>query len=386
MKNQILFLVVSLISFNCFSQILFEKGYYIDNTDNKINCLIKNMDWKKNPTDFEYKATENSEPLTIDINSVKEFGIYNISKFIRQNINIDRSSYSLVEISKNKQPEFVEELLFLKVLIEGNASLYSFSDSELTRYFYNLENEKIEQLVYKNYKNDNGISENNHFRQQLYNSLNCSSISIEKLNKLEYKKHELLNLFEEFNNCKNSEFVNFDSKIQNNDDSNLNSDFGSKITFGIGVEVEYILPFNKNKWALSLEPTYQSFKTETSKESSTTSGGILKSVVNYNSIELPLTLRHYFYLNEDTKLFANATYIHNLSGNSTIEFKRADDSTVNTLDISAAGNVAIGFGAKMNDKYSVELRYGFKRNLLNRYVFWTSDFNTISLIFGYSLF
>ena len=78
---------------------------------------LLNIDWKKNPTDFEYKATENSEPLTIDINSVKEFGIYNISKFIRQNINIDRSSYSLVEISKNKQPEFVEELLFLKVLI-----------------------------------------------------------------------------------------------------------------------------------------------------------------------------------------------------------------------------------------------------------------------------
>lgn len=54
MKKRILFLLITILSLNCYSQISFQKGYYIDNTNQKINCLIKNIDWKNNPTEFEY--------------------------------------------------------------------------------------------------------------------------------------------------------------------------------------------------------------------------------------------------------------------------------------------------------------------------------------------
>ena len=42
-------LVVFLIAFNIFnsySQIKFEKGYFINNYNDKTDCLIKNIDWK----------------------------------------------------------------------------------------------------------------------------------------------------------------------------------------------------------------------------------------------------------------------------------------------------------------------------------------------------
>ena len=61
MKIKLLFLFTTIFTFNCYSQISFENGYFIDNNNQKINCLIKNLDWEKNPTEFKYKLSESSE-------------------------------------------------------------------------------------------------------------------------------------------------------------------------------------------------------------------------------------------------------------------------------------------------------------------------------------
>lgn len=47
MKKQLLILTV-LLSLITNAQIIFEKGYYITNDDQKIDCFIKNNDWKYN--------------------------------------------------------------------------------------------------------------------------------------------------------------------------------------------------------------------------------------------------------------------------------------------------------------------------------------------------
>ena len=68
-----------LIFFKCmtfYSQINYEKGYYINNEGNKIEGLIKNIDWQNNPTYFEFKTSELAEGQTIKIESAKEFGVY----------------------------------------------------------------------------------------------------------------------------------------------------------------------------------------------------------------------------------------------------------------------------------------------------------------------
>lgn len=115
MKKQLLFLLTIILSFNCYSQISFEKGYYINNSYQKTNCLIKNIDWKNNPTEFKYKLFENSESKKTSIKSVKEFCIDNISKYVRRIVNIDRSSEIMDDLNNDKNPTFKEEKLFLKV-------------------------------------------------------------------------------------------------------------------------------------------------------------------------------------------------------------------------------------------------------------------------------
>ncbi|WP_417619381.1 hypothetical protein [Oceanihabitans sediminis] len=74
MKKNLLFILIVILSANCYSQIIYENGYYIDNSGNKVDCLIKNVDWKDNPTSFEYKLTENSDKNIATLNTVKEFG------------------------------------------------------------------------------------------------------------------------------------------------------------------------------------------------------------------------------------------------------------------------------------------------------------------------
>ncbi len=40
---------------SCFSQIKYERGYFIDNNDKKTQCFILNDEPKDNPTKIKYK-------------------------------------------------------------------------------------------------------------------------------------------------------------------------------------------------------------------------------------------------------------------------------------------------------------------------------------------
>lgn len=407
MKKQLLFLFTAILSFNCYSQITFEKGYYIDNTNQRTNCLIKNFDWKNNPTEFEYKLSENSESKKTTIKSIKEFGIDNISNYLRTTVNIDRSSENINNLSNDRNPIFQEEELFLKVLVQGKPTLYEYVDGDLIRFFYNNNSSTIEQLIFKSYvTNENIIGINNKFREQLWVDLKCPNLKINEIKNLDYKINELVNFFVEYNKCNNQEYVNFTEKqkkdlfnlsirprinsssltIQNSNSDSRETNFDNKIGFGFGLETEFILPFNKNKWAITIEPTYQSFKSEKTTNLNDGSGGVLTANVDYSSIEFPVGLRHYFFLNNNSKFFINASYIFDLSSKSLIEFTRNDGSNLNSLEIETRNNLAMGIGYKQNDRYSLEIRYQTKRELLGKYTYWNSEYKTFSIIFGYSLF
>ena len=398
MKKQLLFLLTIVLSTNCYSQITFEKGYYIDNFGQKVDCFIKNVDWVSNPFEFEYKITESSDKQKATITSVKEFGVYNISKHVRANVKIDRSGNRIGEMSSVKEPVFKEEELFLKVLVQGKANLYLYKYGNLNRYFYSKDSSEIEQLIFKNYLTPDGeIGKNEQFKLQLWNDLRCSTLMMSKIQKMDYKKGELVSFFVEYNKCNNEEFVSFEKKerkqkkdlfnltirpgfnssslsIENSVSNSGDTDFDNESGFRFGIEAELIMPFNKNKWAIIIEPTYQYFKSE--KELATQN-----VEVDYRSVELPFGLRHYFFLNADSKIFINGSFVIDITGNSSIEFDSERD-----LEIETGTNLLFGLGYKYDDRYSLEFRYQTSRQVLTGYSFWDSDYNTLSIIFGYSLF
>jgi hypothetical protein len=77
----------------------------------------------------------------------------------------------------------------------------------------------------------------------------------------------------------------------------------------------------------------------------------------------------------------NASYIIDFSLDSTIGINSG-----NGLKIETRSNSAFGLGYKHQDTYSLELRYQTSRDLLSGYTLWVTDYNTVSLIFGYSFF
>lgn len=390
-------LALIFFNLNCYSQIIFEKGYFITETNERNDCLIKNIDWKNNPTAFAYKFTDSSEILNADIQSVIEFGIYNISKYIKANVLIDRSGEDLTNLSSVRNPVLVEDTVFLKVLVEGQASLYHYEEKNFTNFFYSLNDSGITPLVYKIYSPDGRkILYNYHFRQQLMSDLNCSEISIHDIENLNYYENELERLFVRYNNCRQADYIFYKAK-HNRDLFNLNvrpglnishlsmnnevsdaedADFGRSLTLRAGLEFEIIFPFNKNKWALITEPTFQYYNAVEEAE------GVNDQEVeaDYKSIELPLGVRHYFYLDDNSRIFVDAAYILDFCFNSAIKYELGWE-----YEISTVGSLAAGAGYKYK-KFSLEARYLFSRNLLTGYSLWSSDYKTVSFIFGYSLF
>lgn len=404
-KHFLILFIITIYSLNSYAQITFEQGYFIDNNDKKIDCLIKNQDWKNNPVEFEYRLSTNDEKKIINIESVKEFGISGVSKYIRADVQIDRSSEEIKELSTVQEPVFKKEQLFLKVLLEGAASLYQYDDQNLKRYFYRTENKPIEQLVFKSFKDKNDrIFQNKQFIQQVRNNLSCATIKKGRIENLTYAKNKLIKLFIDYNQCKESKVVNY-VNMSKRDAFNLtirpginssylniwniisdtrDTDFGRKLNFRLGLEAEFIMSFNKSKWSIIAEPTYQYFKSKTTLPESidVMVNPELDVTVNYQSLELPFGVRHYFFLNKQSKIFLNAGFVFDISGNSIIDF---DSNSAEDLEITSNINFYLGAGYKFLNRFSVEARYMTNRDLFN-YTHWSNDYKNVSLILGYTLF
>ena len=403
-----LFFLLTIITNHCYSQISFEKGYYIDNSGQKNDCLIKNMDWKNNPTEFQYKLFENDTTHTANIENINEFGIDRLFKYVRCIVDIDISTDNINDLTNNRNPVFEKKNLFLKLLVEGKANLYSYEDGSFNKFFFNKEGSDIEQLIYKRYKTtDWEIEENNQYKQQLRTNLNCTIFKMNKLENLKYRKSNLIQLFAEYNKYNDSDFINYNYEEKKKKDvfyvtirpqfnnssltitqniSNLRQiDFGNKFNFGLGIDTEIILPFNKNKWTITIEPTYQYFKSKIKTDTNIVSGGILISEVSYQSIDIPLGIRYYLFFCNNSKFFINVSYVINFNFKSFIEFKETDNSIFNSLTCKDIPNYAFGIGYKFGNKYSFEIRYHTKRNILGDYLHWSSKYHTLSLVLGYSI-
>jgi len=207
MKLLVLTITFFCIASSLFSQTIFEKGYIIDNSNDKINCFIKDLNWLDNPESFEYKIQIDGEVLTGLAENIKEFGILNYVKYRRFSVDIDQSSNNINQLNSERNPVFVNQTVFLKSIIEGNASLFEYSKGNLNRYFFSLDTSDIKPLIYKQYRNqDYKVEENATFRQTLYNAFKCSELSLNNFKYLKYNSNELKKIFIKYNECTGDQY------------------------------------------------------------------------------------------------------------------------------------------------------------------------------------
>jgi hypothetical protein len=409
MKTIFITLTLILVALSSIAQITFEKGYYIDNNNQRIECLIKNNDWKDNPTEFEYKTSSIAETETGTLNSVKEFGVAGFSRYVRADTKIDISSTDIEHLSKDPNPVWSQDVMFLKVLVEGKAMLYYYEKKGLIRYFYSVGDTAINQLIYKEYYDitkkyyveNCEFDVNNKFHAQLFTEVRCPNTPTSVIERLKYRKSDLQKYFIMYNKCISNTAVVYEKKdgkdsfylkispginysnlsVYNDVMEKYNTDFGSQLNFRLGLEAEYILPFNKKKWGLFFEPTFQYFHAEEQNSSA-------KVSVNYNSIEFPFGIRYYFFLNQILKLYINALYIptYSIGINSNFVYQTTISSIEpSTKELKTGQSYAFGGGIAYK-KFNAELRYYTNEEIFNNYSSWYSNFRKFSLILGFRIF
>jgi hypothetical protein len=415
------YILLLFCSFLSFAQTKFEPGSYIDLNNTKHEGFIKNLDWKSNPSQIIFKSKiTDSEDISVNTINIKEFEIYGISKYIKFNVNIDISSTNIADINYTKEPIFENKEFLLKVLLEGKKSLYYLSYNLNGKYFFNNSSGEIEELIYKKYKvnpeeaakmRESGdkvysystILTNNGYIRQLFTDINCN-VTRERVKKVVYNQSSLLKYFKEYNKCENTEFKTYNATknaefklnaliaINNNsiDLSNKNNTlysnkFENKTSIGAGFELEVIFPYNNNKWAFFTETSFNTYKDDAILKDEKGFSLYDKQKVNiqYNYIQISPGFRHYFYLNENSKI--NLDVIYNIKkgiGNNNVDYEREQD-----LAISNDMLYNFALGASFNyKKYSLGIRAYNKSNVLE----FTSDsryakYSNLSFMFKYTV-
>ncbi|MCM8567838.1 porin family protein [Gramella jeungdoensis] len=403
--NKLLVAAIFLICFSGFAQIEYEQGYYIFNNGKRVDELIKNVDWNFIPSEISVKSSSNADSRSIPLNELREVsvGTYHFKKF---KVQMDVSSRDVNEISLQRAPEFEEQVVFLRYLVEGETSLLSFRRNNVQRFFYQINDSGVEPLIYKQYMVDGGLATNNRFQQQLINNFSCENNS-NRIASLRYKEKELVTFFIDYNECKNAEYELKMDKSKSGDlylsvkvgigQGSLDVEKGliangtdyNGLDLRFGVELEYNFNFNKRKWSAIVEPTYRTF----SDDARLNGDYEADFSVNYNSINTLAALRYYLFLSQNSKLFANLGVNLDFPVNSEIKFAntgRNMDPVLENLNFTMG--YAAGFGYAIYDRLDFEVRYlantvkGDKFEKSNYNIEWRSNYNSINLILGYKLF
>lgn len=349
-----------------FAQITFKKGYVIDNQNKRIECLIKDNDWKNNPQFVNYQIDQNSEILKGNLETISEFGIYGKSTFKRANIDLDVSSDELSKMTFEKDPILEKKVVYLKILVDGEAKLYSYSFGEANKYFYSLGvSNTVIPLVFKKYRSSKGYSENLSFKQQLIEQINCGNQDLYVLNSLKYNEM-LIKYFAEFNTCRggDSGIIKENSLEHKNRDfinSNFNLGLGysklrlkyingpnpsrvwdNSIEYRIGIRSAFIFPFRMNKWSIVIDPHFY-YNPKVREDTQ----DVYESEFKYFTI--PFGISHKVFLNNNSNL--NISILHNVGANK-------NDPDVGALNMSLRParmiNLDIGYEKK---KFGIFVRY-----------------------------
>ncbi|WP_126652006.1 outer membrane beta-barrel protein [Chryseobacterium aureum] len=394
------------------AQIKFEKGYIIGSNDVKKEVLIKNQGWANNPDSFSYKTDETSGESIGNPATIKEFGIYNDVKYVTYNGDIDYSSDNTGDLSSIKEPEFKKASVFLKEIATGKKNLYSYQGRNVIRFFYSDSDSSIKPLIYKKYffnGNNLQVATNEEYIDQLKTLFSDDNTLQATASKTKYTSSDLKKMFSAYNSKfsgatndgtisdtqRDSKFnlavrpgLNFYSPLEITKTLS-NEGAPSKTGFRIGVEAEIVLPFNRGKWSVVAEPTFSLYNNKTAVR--TTNGNLYNiNVENYSFISIPLSVRHYMFINDKSKIFINAGInLLTLKTSSAKDFSVDYDGYVfDRLKLSSSQafkSALFGIGYNYKNKYIIEARYNTGMNLFEEKGA-EANLKYASIILGYNIF
>lgn len=347
------------------------KGYYITNDNQKVTGFFK-TGYFYSPEKLEFKEEGSDAYVPLPADDIKEYGIDNEFKLEKHSVEIDYSN----PLSSQKEPEWQRKTVFLNVLVEGDASLYSFDSGNDIKYFYSVKSGNIapNQLIYKKYRSGGAKLENKAFRQQLFVNMKCNIDKQSDFAGIDYTEQSLTNAIIRYNACVNASQKKYSNRgsqeiavkytlvggMNMNTfklEGNNSSDKESKMNFNLGAEAAIIMPSGKFGAFARIEYTHVNAEVSgTTKFTNRPSDHTLDA----SMISLFIGPRYYFG-KSGKGLFADAAIGMGLgSGEIEITNDLMEKSTVKV--ISNIGFSA-GLGYNITGKFGLDLRYETNRTL-----------------------
>jgi hypothetical protein len=421
MKGFPIFACITFCSFCAFSQAQFEQGYFVKSNGVRVDCLIRNSDKINNPTAIEYRLPGFDEIRAATIEEINEFGIANTpERYQRFEVSVDKSSSDRKNLSRTASPSFQQKVVFLRVLLEGKASLYAYFSNGTGKFFFRIEGEDFppQPLVYKEYLYDGTLRENVSFRQELWNKLKCEELTHDYFLRTPYTEKALVRVFSRYNGCIGAQTKIYSStgqkgsfglsiraginvaslRLEQKKIFNYTNIFPASISPLISVEAEY--PFLSNhKWSIIFAPAYQRFMT--SGEATLYNGNQVPSNPNgfgaertslgidYSLITAPLGIRRYVYLTANSTFFLNAALAWNFILNEDNAFDPSAFYQDPAFDQDLKGinpAVALGAGYRFKGTLGVEIAYDINRTTMDNANWRTSFVNSWSLVLTYKFY
>lgn len=208
MHNKFLLAVIScFVSIFVYSQPNIRPGYIIDTEGDTIKGYIDYRDWQVNPRTIQFSRSDTGTKITCTPISVRGFGVEGniyISQIVQHNIR----AYRIEDLNYTPTLLYTTDTVFLKALVLGEKSLYSYYDKVGRDHFYIGKGNNMELLVYQRYlkKSEdqsalNVIMSNNKYVGQLILYLNdCASLK-PQIERAEYTGRSLIGLFNSYYKC-----------------------------------------------------------------------------------------------------------------------------------------------------------------------------------------
>ncbi|WP_417366332.1 hypothetical protein [Flavobacterium beibuense] len=384
------------------------KGYYVTNNDVRVEGYFKSDNFS-NPDNLEFKKNTSDNFDQLELQALKEYGVDGQYRMVKMAVKVDKSMSSSVRMYSNyKEPDWQKETLFLNVIVDGDASLYSCVYNGENKFFYQVKSKQIglNQLVYKKYVfNNSGVKENTAYQQDLYNNVNCEGANI-NFGSVSYTESSLKRVFETYNKCLGSDYAVYENKgaskltvsfsafaggsfsIFKYNGKEVAGDSDSKLGVNVGTEVEFVMSHTKLGGFARLEYTNVSDGKLVNGVSYTNR---ITEVTTLDANFLNFTVGPRFYLNElknkkglyfdggvgmsfafGDMIGTQYTQVNNVPS----EVLREEFSLTSTLFLSA------GAGYSINEKLGIDVRYDFPKDLTDKVADY--KFSRFALNFKYT--
>jgi hypothetical protein len=185
----------------------FVQGYITKGNGDTVNVFFSDKVLKKHFTEIKCrKSLSSSVEETYSASLISGFYLSQSNEyFFSKTVTIDKKPIELTQLESNPKANNVEETVFVKLLIGGEANLYSYQDENSKKhYLFSKKNNPIQELIYLKYFATTGQYRTiETYKLQLDTAL----IGCQKNDnsRLDFEESGLRKAFERYNACFNNE-------------------------------------------------------------------------------------------------------------------------------------------------------------------------------------